>query len=931
MGATFPALLRAVSDSPERARRFVGALYALNLTGAVAGTLVTGLVLIESVGLRGSTLAAAALNIAVGGAILLARRSGWHPTEGALKPEQIPGESLWATLGQLVRSRSGIFILLGLFVSGATTMAYEVVLTRVLGSVFGVSTYAFTIVLSCFLLGLGLGALAYERWLRGRAARPTAFAWSQVAVAAAGSLLVAAIPTVPRLVLYLRQIPGLGFTGLLTGKALIAAGLLLPLATLAGLGMPLLLAALAGDVRRIGRSVGSAYLVNTFGTIAGALGAGFVLIAALGTEGTLRATVAASAAVGFLGIVALAPSRRARVAGGLLAAAALAAPGAVPRWPAALFLRSDSNEFSILTTPLAVEERLRASPAELLFLREGRNATVAVTQGPGGRVLVVNGHPDASDEGDMWTQIALTLVPLAAHPRPERVLVVGFGSGVTAGTALRFPEVRHLDVVEIERAVVEAAPFFRHVNGGVERDPRTHLVIDDGRSYVLATRERFDVVISEPSNVWRAGVANLFTAEFYAGARRLLLPGGVFAQWMQLYRVDFATLRTVLKTVSEAFPETQLWLLDGGNVIILGADAPIVLDRTRVDGLLDGEFRAERVRIGRIGSVPEFYSRHLLDRHGIRSLLQMGARANTDDRPVLEFRAPRGLMQPTGRNAERLLAAKLDAGLAPPPLVGTLPRESDLWLGVAAMYGGTSRTTTAEVREALKRSLAGGAPPLARVRAAELALNDGDVDGAARLLEGIEAPAGSGDLQRELAYARAHLLAVGGRIEAALAAYRESGEYDGEAGLEALAVLLKTHHVDGALELAERLLSVARPGGAVSAPGVDFIYKTLVKMAGQEGPDFAARALDLTLRLPAADDFARFPRLKAVALLSQRVGKPREARAACLEASRVGVIDLQLMMLHARLLRDAGRAAQADELEREIAALTPEAAASAAP
>jgi hypothetical protein len=311
------------------------------------------------------------------------------------------------------------------------------------------------------------------------------------------------------------------------------------------------------------------------------------------------------------------------------------------------------------------------------------------------------------------------------------------------------------------------------------------------------------------------------------------------------------------------------------------------------------------------------------------ALLEEGDRANTDDRPVLEFRAPRGLLLGPGSNPERLLAAKLRAGLAPPPLVGAPPAEADLWLGVAAMYGSRAKSS-AEVRTALNRALALGAPPLARVRAAEQSLNDGKAEVAARMLAGLEAAAGSADFARELAYARAHLLAVEGRVDEALAAYRETGEFAGDAGIEALAVEQKTGNAAGALELAERLLGAARPGGAVAAQGVAFVERALVDLALREGAGFAARALELARNLPADDgSFARVPRLKAIAALAELAGRNAEALAACEEIARRGALDRTVMVQRVRLLRAAGREAEAAGLERELAALLPEAAAGA--
>ncbi len=246
MGATLPALLRAVSASAGEARRAVGLLYGLNLLGALTGALATGFVLLEAAGIFRTTLGAAVVNVLVGGGALLLARRGAPERRGedaAGTPEASPA---------LLR-----FAFLGLFVSGAVTLGLEVVFTRVLGLVFGVSSYAFALTLAVFLLGLGLGALAQRRLaLRGGARE---FAAVSIAVAAAGGCALLAVPGVPRMVLYLRQIPGLGFWQLLFAKGLLAAALLLPLAALAGLSVPLLLGLFADDLGRLGGRVGAGY------------------------------------------------------------------------------------------------------------------------------------------------------------------------------------------------------------------------------------------------------------------------------------------------------------------------------------------------------------------------------------------------------------------------------------------------------------------------------------------------------------------------------------------------------------------------------------------------------------------------------------------------------------------------------------------------
>ncbi|HKC26220.1 MAG TPA: methyltransferase, partial [Thermoanaerobaculia bacterium] len=913
MGATLPALLRAVSASAGEARRAVGLLYGLNLLGALTGALATGFILLEAAGIFRTTLGAAVVNVLVGGGALLLARRGAPERRGedaAGTPEASPA---------LLR-----FAFLGLFVSGAVTLGLEVVFTRVLGLVFGVSSYAFALTLAVFLLGLGLGALAQRRLaLRGGARE---FAAVSIAVAAAGGCALLAVPGVPRMVLYLRQIPGLGFWQLLFAKGLLAAALLLPLAALAGLSVPLLLGLFADDLGRLGGRVGAGYLVNTAGTVAGSLATGFLLVPVLGTEGALKALLLLAAATGLLGTLLFAERGLSRLAGAAAATGAGVLVVLAARWSPLLFLNSDtSTEPAVAASRVDLEQTLRSYPNEVLFFREGRDATIGVTQTPNVRSLVVNGHPDGSDSQDMSTEVMLGVIPLAAHPRPESVLVIGFGTGVTARAAVRVPETKRVDVLEIERAVLDAAPFFAHVNGGVEKDPKVTLVRDDARAFLAAPPRKWDAIISEPSNPWRAGVAGLYTEEFFHDARRALEPGGVFAQWMHLYGIDDATLRVVFKTIATAFPGVEVFWLDEGNVVILASETAPAFDSARVARLLDGEFASDRVRWARLGTASELYGRFLLGTNEVRAYVRPEDPVHTDDHPVLELRAPRGLFTADGQNPQRLLAAKLDASALAPKVIGPAPPAEALWLAVAEMYLELDRKD--EAAEATRRAMEAGGP-LARIRAADLQMKSRDMAGAAKQLEALQAVKSrlSPDEARELAYAEAHFFAATRRIDEATAAYQKTGEIEGTAGVELLSLLAAEGRKEPAFALAERLLGAAHLGGPMTA----LFVKEVSALVGQLGDDAAsaARAASLVERLPEpARGYPRLTRLKVLMLLYEKLSRPADVLRAAEEIAEMGILDSAALSAEARALRALGRAEEAARAEARLAELGPRALA----
>jgi spermidine synthase len=279
----------------------------------------------------------------------------------------------------------------------------------------------------------------------------------------------------------------------------------------------------------------------------------------------------------------------------------------------------------------------------LLFGRDGVSSTVAVFGEAGGeRWFTVNGKTDGGT-GDLTPQVRLGMVPMLLNPAARRVAVVGLGTGVTAGTAGMFHGVESIDIVEIEPAVLEASRYFDAENAGILLDPRTRVHVDDGRSFLESRRASFDVVVSEPSNPWVAGVSNLYTAEFFRGVRGSLRPGGVFGQWVQIYNLSPESYRVIVRTFLDAFPDASLWQVGAGDTILIGRTG---------GGTLDPEAIRSRVRsstalverLGTNGDVPlgPLYESFLLGAGDLRTFAGEGPR-NTDDLNRLEFDSPKSL------------------------------------------------------------------------------------------------------------------------------------------------------------------------------------------------------------------------------------------------------------------------------------------------
>jgi spermidine synthase len=900
MGGTLPALARALAGDRVRAPRVVPLLYAVNLAGAVLGAAATGFWLVEHAGLAATMRLAAAADLAVAAAALAA--SGRFATPAA---EAAPAGAP-AGLDTLAR----VALLTGLFASGAVFMLDEVVFTRLLSLAFGVSSYSFTLVLVLCLLGLGIGGFAASAWTGRRPSGLVAFGRVQLAAGALAGFAMAAIPFVSRALVLARQAPGLGFGPTLALKAALAAAVLLPLASVAGAGMPLLLAFVAGRPGGVGTSAGRASLVNTMGTLAGSLATGFVLVTSFGSQATLRLGALASLAAGLL---ALAGARGRPRAAGTSAAAALALGVlVVPTWPDWVFLRSDTRPREApAVTGVEFEQRLRVLNRERLFFEEGRNATVAVLRARRTRTLLSNGHPEASDVGDMGTQLGVAIVPLVLHPAPRDVLVVGLASGVTADAAARAPDVERVDVAEIEPAMFRAAARFADVNHDVLSNPKLHLHAGDARGLIASGAGRWDVILSEPSNLWRAGVSNLFTADFYASARHALKRGGIFAQWLQLYGLRWETLRTVFATLARSFPHTEVWWLDGSDVVLLGSEAPIVASRERAEALLARTYREDLRKYLATPEPSDFWARYLLGRADLEALVGNAATINTDDRPVVEFAAPRDLFQPGEDNAGRLLEEKISRERLAPPVDGTPPTRAEAWAGLAGMYGMAGKPALARAA-ALRAFDAAPAPALA-LRAARFALQGG-------------AP---GDAEADLARARAagadpaqaadvegRLRTLQGRVEEAMSAFARA-DLDGAPGLERLTLLAIYGDEDAALDQADRLLA-ARARGALGPGDAARAAEDAARAA--RTPEGAARAAASIDRWIGRDPYVpRIPVLEALASLLLKAGRPVDALRACAEAEGLSAFDLDLMTTRAEALHALGRHAEAARVELERA------------
>jgi spermidine synthase len=599
MGGTLPLLTKAVTESVAGLGIRLGRLYFFNTAGAVFGCLLGGYYLIEAWGLELAMVATSLVNFGIGAVIYLFSRSPRTPPAPSSMEELSPAAGGIAYT--LLQSRVAFWCIA---VAGVLTMLYEIVWFRLLVLSIGGTVHSFSTMLAGFVVGIAAGA--------GVAARLSRSPRNALALFGVCELLIGLCTLVPFALF--ERLPFAFFRigsrlvhspdnyGLYTSLVVVFAMMLMGVpALLMGAALPLASRVCVARLEVLGRGVGNVFSVNTVGNVVGALLVGLVVLPAIGLERTLLLGGVTS---GTLGVIILwawrrqGPDRWWRSLRD-----ALAVPAAVgPRlWPGALLLvlgtalwrglggpfwdprmlqsglyRWERAAQQVPSSWAALQENRKQ--LESLYSRDGADASLLVEQYPRQpdgrlpRVVRVNGKPDASSGPDMSNQIFVGHLAAFFHPAPREAMVVGLGSGATAAAVLRHQGIQHLDVAEISPEMVEAARYFAAVNDNVLSNPRLSLAVVDAREYLLLTRRRYDLIVSEPTNVWVPGVSTLFTRDFYEVVRSRLKPGGVFTQWLHAYSIDEQIVASTLRSLRDVFPSVSVWSVTDSDLAFLASD-----------------------------------------------------------------------------------------------------------------------------------------------------------------------------------------------------------------------------------------------------------------------------------------------------------------------------------------------------------------------
>lgn len=651
LGMTFPLLSGGyIRRTKNQDGQVLSGLYFTNSIGAAAGALASTFLLLPWSGLPGTVAIAGWINLAVAVIAWLVASKGQETIREAHQQQEVPEQDQLPV--------SARFILFAAFVTGASSFIYEIGWVRMLNLALGTTLHSFEIMLSAFIAGLAFGGL----WIRKRIdhlIRPLR--------AAGFAQLLMGLAVVMSLALYNEIFDWVGslYSSLSrdsqayalynTGSAAIAMIIMIPAAFFAGMTLPLFtLALLRGGIGEA--AIGRVYATNTLGAIAGVFLAVHILIPWLGLK--LAMLFAASADL-LLGIALLRlyfrfPFR-------------FDYPAAIAASVIAIFSTFVLIDFDYnrITSGVFRHGQTRLDENDnLLFYKDGKTASISVvgsnrgtiriaTNGKtDGEAHIVDGAPYTVDEPTMMLAAAL---PLAYVEKAEKAAVIGFGTGLSTHTLLSDPGLSQVDTIEIEEAIVAGAAAFGVRNQRAYTDQRSKIHIEDAKSFFSSQQQKYDIILSEPSNPWVSGVGALFSEEFYQFVPRFLNEDGILVQWIQLYEISDELVASMLKALLPNFEHVEAFLSNNGDMIMLARNGRS-LDEPLRDIFSIPILRDELALID-FTRTQQFAFRHFADRRSLQAFASLfDIRPNSDYFPILSLNAPRTRFIGLSADLPRLLS-----------------------------------------------------------------------------------------------------------------------------------------------------------------------------------------------------------------------------------------------------------------------------------
>ena len=632
MGGTLPAMARFAVSDDDSSRRGLALLYGMNTLGAVVGAASGTFFLFERFGNHTTLYLACVLNAVVAGVALLVSRGETVQENRPVAPIRDPADETGPPL---------TLVLFASAVTGFVFLLMELVWYRMLSPIFGGTTFTFGLILAVALLGIGIGGVMYS-FAAGKR-RPTL---NGFACTCALEALFVTIPFVlgDRLAvvaMLLQPLAALGFYGSVLGWFALCSVVVLPAAIIAGIQFPILLGLLGRGRDDIGTQTGAAYAWNTAGAIAGSLAGGFGFIPIFTATGTWRLVALLLVTCAFLAafVGRRGPGGLLRAVPSLFIGAIVVCMWMVATGPTAAWRHSQLNLLkNDDRTANETRDLLQSLRRDILWQADGVETSIGISKSQS-LAFIVNGKSDGNAKRDAGTQVMSGLLAAMMHPHLKNAAVIGLGTGSTAGWLAAIPSIERVDVVELEPVLTKFAAQCAPVNHDALENPKLNLLIGDGRELLLTTKQKYDLVVSEPSNPYRAGIASLFTREYYEAISQKLNSGGLFAQWMQAYDMDLRTIRIFYATVGSVFPHIETWQTQSGDLLLIASKDPINYDidslRTRIAA---EPFRSALANVWRATDLEGVFSHYIGNEKFARNVMQRsGVPLNTDDKMILEF------------------------------------------------------------------------------------------------------------------------------------------------------------------------------------------------------------------------------------------------------------------------------------------------------
>ena len=626
MGATLPVLSKFVSKDEAHIGKDVGTLYSINTLGAVFGAWASAFIFMRLWGVQSTIWMAALLNLVISAVIFLVFRPPLKE-----KVHDVPQHHPLPPLDKRDK-----LILLSFGLSGMVALIYQVAWNRIFSLLLGSSVYAFSLILTVFILGLAFGTASFSRLLHRFGDIMKVYGITQIIIGLFAISIIPLFGHIPFANRWVYENLGLQFESVqLANFAIIFALIFVPTFFM-GAQFPLVIKLMARKLETLGRHVGRAYACNTIGAIVGSFVAGFILIPGLGLQTTLISAVFLNV---LLGITILAFGSRFSFNVKIYALPAVLMFSVLMAQSIGPWDKSVISSGSFMPYRIGDLKEAELKKNKILFFKEGMHTTVTTELSVSGNIFLrVNGKTDASLALDMRTQLLSGYLPMLFHPDPKSTLVVGQGSGITLGAVEQFP-VKEIKLVEISPAVIEGSRFFDPFNHHALDDKRVTLRLEDGRNHIALTGDTYDVIISEPSNPWISGVGALFTVNFFELLKKRLNPGGVACIWVHT-NMSPESFKSIIRSFSQEFPFVSMWeSIAGDDYLLIGSEKEYGLSYEKAQRYLSDEVVGRDLRRIGINNVPDLLSLMIMSREKLQEF-SASAPLHTDDNSLLEFNAP---------------------------------------------------------------------------------------------------------------------------------------------------------------------------------------------------------------------------------------------------------------------------------------------------